>query len=76
MCQLATRNKVGMPISTGDAQIAAIAFRHGLALATRNTKDCRKTSELVLLDPWAEGCHLAYPCLRQRVKCMIRPETT
>jgi predicted nucleic acid-binding protein len=51
---VATRNKVGMPISTEDAQIAAIALRHGLALATRNTKDFRKISELVLLDPWNE----------------------
>ena len=51
---VATRNKVGMPISTEDAQIAAIALRHGLALATRNTKDFRKISELVLLDPWTE----------------------
>jgi len=50
---VATRNKVGMPISTEDAQIAAIALRHGLALATRNIKDFRKISELVLLDPWA-----------------------
>lgn len=52
---VAARNKVGMPISTEDAQIAAIALHHGLALATRNTKDFRKISELVLLDPWAEG---------------------
>jgi toxin FitB len=51
---VATRNKVGMPISIEDAQIAAIALRHGLALATRNTKDFRKISELVLLNPWAE----------------------
>ena len=51
---VATRNKAGMPISTEDAQIAAIALRHGLSLATRNTKDFRKISELVLLDPWAE----------------------
>lgn len=49
---VATRNKTGMPISTEDAQIAAIALRHGLVLATRNTKDFRKISELVLLDPW------------------------
>ena len=52
---VAARNKVGMQISTEDAQIAAIALHHGLALATRNTKDFRKISELVLLDPWAEG---------------------
>lgn len=49
---VATRNKAGMPISTEDAQIAAIALRNGLALATRNTKDFRKINELVLLDPW------------------------
>lgn len=49
---VATRNKVGMPISTEDAQIAAIALRNGLVLATRNTKDFRKISELALLDPW------------------------
>lgn len=52
---VATRNKVGMPISTEDAQIAAIALHHDLALATRNTKDFRKISELVLLDPWAKN---------------------
>lgn len=49
---VATRNKVGMPISTEDAQIAAIALRNDLVLATRNTKDFRNISELLLLDPW------------------------
>lgn len=49
---VACRNKAGMPISTEDAQIAAIALRNGLTLATRNTKDFRNISELVLLDPW------------------------
>lgn len=49
---VATRNKAGMPISTEDAQIAAIALRNGFVLATRNTKDFRKISELALLDPW------------------------
>lgn len=49
---VAARLKSGLPISTEDAQIAAIALRHDLALATRNTKDFRKISELVLLDPW------------------------
>lgn len=49
---VATRNKVGMPISTEDAQIAAIALQNGLVLATRNSKDFRKISELVLVDPW------------------------
>lgn len=49
---VATRNRIGMPISTEDAQIAAIALHHGLSLATHNTKDFRKIGELVLLDPW------------------------
>lgn len=49
---VAIRNKLGMPISTEDAQIAAIALRNGLTLATRNIKDFRKISELVLVDPW------------------------
>lgn len=49
---VATRNKAGMPISTEDAQIAAIALRSGLVLATRNTKYFRKISELALVDPW------------------------
>lgn len=49
---VAIRNKLGMPISTEDAQIAAIALRNGLILATRNIKDFRKISELVLVDPW------------------------
>lgn len=48
---VAVRYKSGLPIYTEDAQIAAVALRHGLALATRNTKDFRKISELVLLDP-------------------------
>ena len=51
---VAARNRIGMPISTEDAQIAAIALHHGLSLATHNTKDFRKISELVLLDPWLE----------------------
>lgn len=49
---VATRNKFGMPISTEDAQIASIALRSGLALATRNTKDFRNISELILIYPW------------------------
>jgi len=49
---VAIRNKIGVPISTEDAQIAAIALRHGLILATHNTKDFRKITDLILLDPW------------------------
>jgi len=51
---VATRNKVGMPISTEDAQIAAIALRHGLVMATRNTKDFCNIRKLALVDPWLE----------------------
>lgn len=49
---VATRHKLGMPISTEDAQIAAIALRNDLVLATRNTKDFREISGLLLVDPW------------------------
>ena len=51
---VAVRQKYGLPISTEDAQIAAIALRHELPLATRNTKDFSKIDELVLLDPWIQ----------------------
>jgi hypothetical protein len=51
---VATRTKLGMPVSTEDAQIAAIALRNGLALATRNIKDFRNINELVLIDPWID----------------------
>ena len=49
---VAARYKSGLPVSTEDAQIAAIALQHGLTLATRNTKYFRNISGLVLLDPW------------------------
>lgn len=49
---VAVRSKAGLPISTEDAQIAAIALQKGMALATRNTKDFLGIGKLVLLDPW------------------------
>lgn len=49
---VAARNRAGLPISTEDAQIAAIALRNGLPLATRNLKDFRRIAGLNLLDPW------------------------
>ena len=49
---VAARNRVGLPISTEDAQIAAISLRNGLPLATRNLKDFRQIAGLNLLDPW------------------------
>jgi predicted nucleic acid-binding protein len=42
----------GRPISVEDAQIAAIALCHGLALATRNTRDFETITGLTLLNPW------------------------
>ncbi len=50
---VAMRTHSGLPISTEDAQIAAIALRHEFALATRNTKDFINIVGLTLLDPWS-----------------------
>lgn len=41
----------GIAVSIPDGMIAAIALRHGAALATRNTRHFRFTG-LVLIDPW------------------------
>jgi predicted nucleic acid-binding protein len=49
---LVAREQAGLPISTADAQIAAICRSHNAACATRNTKDFRQTG-VQLLDPWA-----------------------
>jgi len=46
------RSGIGRPISVEDAQIAAIALRHGLLLATRNVKDFLEIEGLQLIDPW------------------------
>ena len=46
------RRAVGRPISQFDAQIAAIARRHGAGLATRNVGDFRDCG-LTVIDPWA-----------------------
>ena len=48
---LASREAAGVPISTADAQIAAICLAHGAACATRNVKDFHHT-EVKLVDPW------------------------
>ena len=48
---VAERDRLGRPISTGDAQIASIARRLGATLATRNTKDFEDTG-IKLIDPW------------------------
>jgi hypothetical protein len=49
---LAERTREGGPITTEDAQIAAIALASGLIVATRNTKDYENIEGLLLDDPW------------------------
>ena len=44
----------GKTLPVRDAQIAAIARRHDLTLATRNTADFVATG-IPLIDPWREG---------------------
>ena len=49
---VAARSRQGQPISTEDAQIAAIALAAGLTVATRNTKDFENIDGLTLTNPW------------------------
>lgn len=49
---VATRTRMGRPISVEDAQIAAVARAHGMALATRNMADFEHIDGLSLLNPW------------------------
>jgi len=49
---VAARTRAGQPISTEDAQIAAITLSNHLCLATRNMKDFNGIAELVLVNPW------------------------
>lgn len=49
---VAGRTRLGQPISTEDAQIAAIALAAGLVVATRNTKDFENIDGLLLANPW------------------------
>ena len=48
----AYRTRAGRPISIEDAQIAAIALRHALTLATRNTRDFVAIVGLTVVNPW------------------------
>ena len=45
------RRRIGRPISTLDAQIAAIARAHGAAVATRNVADFSGCG-IAVIDPW------------------------
>ena len=49
---LLARQSAGAPISTADAQIAAICLAHGATCATRNLKDFANTG-VELIDPWS-----------------------
>jgi predicted nucleic acid-binding protein len=49
---VADRQRRGMPITTEDAQIAAIALTTNLTLVTRNTKDFVEIEGLKLVNPW------------------------
>ena len=50
----ARRIRSGRPISTEDAQIAAIALVHRMKLATRNSRDFEGIDGLELVNPWVE----------------------
>ena len=49
---VAQRTRAGRPISTEDAQIAAIALAHDLTLATRNVSDFEGIDGLAVVNPW------------------------
>jgi predicted nucleic acid-binding protein len=51
---VASRTRLGRPISVEDAQIAAIALARGMALATRNTADFADIEGLSVIDPWSD----------------------
>jgi toxin FitB len=52
---VSARMRAGRPISVEDAQIAAIALAHRMALATRNTVDFEAIDGLELINPWTNG---------------------
>ena len=47
-------DRLGRPKPMADAQIAAVARRHNLILATRNTRDFARMG-VGILDPWTLG---------------------
>ena len=51
---VAERRSIGRPITTQDAQIAAIALANDMQLATRNTDDFKAIPGLELVDPWID----------------------
>lgn len=51
---VASRREAGRPITTEDAQIAAIALTHQLTLVTRNIKDFVHIGKLKIVNPWED----------------------
>ena len=51
---MAAGDQAGCPRPALDAQIAAVARRHDLILATRNRRDFQNM-DLPLVDPWRDG---------------------
>ena len=49
---VAHRKRIGKPLCTEDAQIAAIAVTENLTLVTRNIKDFTEIEGLKLINPW------------------------
>ena len=45
------RTRMGLPISTEDGQIAAIALHYGFKLSERNVKDFVEIAGLILMIP-------------------------
>ena len=52
---VAGRTQQGLPISTEDAQIAAIALAAGLTVVTRNTQDFDHIDGLPWVNPWQDA---------------------
>ncbi len=50
---LAAGDRSGLPLPVVDAQIAAVARRHGMTVVTRNVRDF-KLLNVPLLDPWSQ----------------------
>jgi len=46
------RMRAGDPVSTEDAQIAAVSLANNLVLVTRNTKDFTGIQDLHIINPW------------------------
>ena len=51
---VAGRTYLGKPISTEDAQSAAISLATGLTVVTRNSKDFENIDGLKLVNPWRD----------------------